>query len=399
MSYVQATPTYQLIEVNTSETRRAFLELPLTLYKNDPNFSRPFDHDVENVFDPQKNKRFKSGGEVIRWILKNETGEVLGRIAAFVDKKSIDGATFPVGGCGFFECINDQAVANQLFEGAKKWLISKGMEAMDGPINFGERDKWWGLLVEGFTPPSYCANYNPSYYRQLFENYGFKVYFEQYTFYRGIEEPVQQKFWKKTEQLLKDPDYVFTHIKKNNLAKYAEDFRTVYNKSWANAHKGFQPMTKQTAVSIMNNFKVIMDEKIIIFGYYKGEPMAFFVSLPDINPIVKKMNGKLGWWEKIKFAYYLKKRMSRRMFGVIFGVLPEHQGKGAEGALVTALSDIVQTGNHRYYDDIEITWIGDFNPRMIHIVEGLGCQLAKTHFTYRCLFDPNRPFERHPILD
>ena len=388
-----------VVEVKTLQDRRAFLELPLKIYKNDPNFIRPFDHDIENIFKPEKNKRFKSGGEAIRWILKNDAGKVIGRIAAFVDKKSIDSSDFPLGGCGFFECVNEQEAANMLFDTCKNWLEKRGMEGMDGPINFGERDRWWGLLVDGFTPPSYCVPYNPPYYRQLFENYGFGLYYEQFTFYRKVMEPIQQKFLKKTEALLQDSDYHFTHIYKNNLSKYAEDFRTVYNKTWGAKHKGFKEMTQQTAMNIMNAIKPIMDEKIIVFGYYKGEAMAVFVNLPDINPIVKKLHGRLGWWEKLKFAYYLKKRISRTMFGVIFGVAPEHQGKGAEGALITTCANIIQSKDHQHYDAIEMTWIGDFNPRMIAVAKGLGASPNKIHATFRFLFDPNRPFEKHPVLD
>ncbi len=89
----------------------------------------------------------------------------------------------PVGGIGFFDCINDQAAADMLFDVAKHWLLQKGMEAMDGPINFGERDRWWGLVVEGFEPPPlYCMNFNPPYYQHLFENYGFRNYFNQICF-------------------------------------------------------------------------------------------------------------------------------------------------------------------------------------------------------------------------
>ena len=103
--------------------------------------------------------------KLIRWILKDDEGKLIGRIAAFTNKKYKNkGDDVPVGGIGFFECINNQEAADLLFDNAKHWLIQKGMEAMDGPINFGERDRWWGLITDGFTPPLYCMNYNPPYY-------------------------------------------------------------------------------------------------------------------------------------------------------------------------------------------------------------------------------------------
>ena len=151
----------QLTEVSDKKTAREFLEANVVINKNDPNYIRPLDKDINEVFDPKKNKAFRHG-EAIRWILKDEDGKLIGRIAAFANKKYKNkGDDVPVGGIGFFDCINDQNAADMLFDVAKHWLIQRGMQAMDGPVNFGERDRWWGLLVEGFAPPVYCLNYNP----------------------------------------------------------------------------------------------------------------------------------------------------------------------------------------------------------------------------------------------
>jgi hypothetical protein len=140
----------QLIPVKDSITAKQFLQVAVDLYKADPNWIRPFDKDINEVFDEKKNKTFRFG-EVERWILKNDEGKLIGRIAAFVNKKYKNkGDDLPVGGIGFFECINNQEAADLLLDNAKHWLIQKGMEVMDGPINFGERDKWWGLGNQRF---------------------------------------------------------------------------------------------------------------------------------------------------------------------------------------------------------------------------------------------------------
>ncbi len=140
----------QLIEVKDSATASAFIQVNVEINKNDPSYIRPLDKDVEEVFDPKRNKAF-GFGEVARWVLQNDDGKLIGRIAAFVNKKyhnkEDDG---PVGGIGFFDCINNQQAAEMLFDVSRHWLLQRGMEAMDGPINFGERDRWWGLLRERF---------------------------------------------------------------------------------------------------------------------------------------------------------------------------------------------------------------------------------------------------------
>ena len=164
----------EIVKDNRSE--KEFIEVNVKCNKSNPQWIRPLDRDIKSVFDPSKNNLFKTGS-AIRWVLKDDNGTLLGRIAAFVSRNYKNkGDTFPVGGIGFFDCVDNIDCAMQLFNEAKEWLASKGMEAMDGPINFGERDRWWGLLTEGFQPPIYGMNYNPTYYQDLFEKYGFKVF-------------------------------------------------------------------------------------------------------------------------------------------------------------------------------------------------------------------------------
>ncbi|RZK23289.1 MAG: GNAT family N-acetyltransferase, partial [Flavobacterium sp.] len=149
--------------VDGKTSKKQFLEVARYLYKDDKNWISPLDNDIEDIFNPAKNSFFQHG-KCTRWILEDAGGRVIGRIAAFINDKKAYQYDVPTGGVGFFECINDVAAANTLFDESKSWLQSHGMEAMDGPINFGENDSFWGLLVEGFTPPSYGMNYNFPYY-------------------------------------------------------------------------------------------------------------------------------------------------------------------------------------------------------------------------------------------
>src|SRR5205823_1272700 len=125
------------------------------------------------------------------------------------------------GGIGFFECIDDEAAAHFMFDHCREWLRARGMEAMDGPINFGERLAWWGLVVEGFHPPLYQMNYNLPYYQRLFEGYGFQVYFNQICFAREVAPRLPEKFYERHDALSKDPDYRAVMIKKSELPRFA----------------------------------------------------------------------------------------------------------------------------------------------------------------------------------
>lgn len=385
----------KIIEVsNQKEFQKAFLMLPVQLYKNDKNWIRPLDKDVEEVFDTRKNKFFRHG-TCTRWILQNSKGETIGRVAAFLDKKTANTYDQPTGGMGFFECINDEKAAFLLFETCKKWLQEQGMEAMDGPINFGDRDKWWGLLIDGFTEPNYCMPYTHLYYKDFFENYGFQEYFKQFTYNRPVEPKLSEGVMEKFKRITSDPAYSFKHLKKNELAAFTEDFRTIYNEAWGK-HTGVKPMAEAHAKALMEKLKPVMDERIIWFGYHNGRPIAFFIMLPELNQIFKHLNGKLDWWGKAVFIWHRYVVGVKKMFGVVFGVVPDFQGKGVEGALIAACSDLIQ--NHTPYKNLEMNWIGDFNPKMIRLVENVGGTIVKTHATYRYLFDQTKEFKRCPVI-
>lgn len=387
----------KVVEVNTKALRREFLEFPVRLYKNDPSYIRPLDKDIEDVFDPSKNKLFREG-DACRWILQDAQGQTIGCVAAFYNEKlAVKDNEQPTGGMGFFHCINNQEAANLLFDTCKQWLQARGMEAMDGPINFGTRDRWWGCLVDGFTEPNYCMPYNYPYYRELFENYGFREYFKQFTYYRWIPDPLKPKVHEKAKRIYDDPRYTFDHMRLSKLEKYAEDFRTIYNKAWAK-HSGVEPMTADQALGIMKRLKPILDPEIILYAYYDGEPVAFFIMLPEMNQIVKHLNGKLDWWGKLEFLWYRRVVGINKLFGVVFGVVPEHQGKGVESAIVYYYSTMAHTPGYRY-KEMEMNWIGDFNPKMMRVAEDVGGRIYKTHITYRYLFDRQKPFKRYPIIE
>lgn len=396
----------QLIEVTNTPLAREFIRVNVLMNKNDPNYIHPLEKDINEVFDRKKNKTFRHG-EATRWILKDDAGRLAGRIAAFTNKKYKNkGDDLPVGGIGFFDCINDQQAADMLFDVAKHWLLQRGMEAMDGPINFGERDRWWGLLVKGFEPPMYCLNYNPPYYRELFENYGFKKFFNQICYALDADQLLQRKFYERHAECDRDPGFSATYIKKNQLEKFASDFTIVYNKAWA-GHGGLKQLDQKVVLKMFQSMKPVMDEKINWFVYYKGEPVAIWINLPDLNQWFKYLKGKFSLWHKLKFLWIKATVKNKKFVGLVFGVVPEFQGKGVDAYMIVEGSKVIQhltINNGVYalgkllYDKYEMQWIGEFNPKMINVVEALGTYRSRVLTTYRYLFDQTREFKPHPVL-
>ncbi|MGC6470747.1 MAG: hypothetical protein ACON4E_05715 [Flavobacteriales bacterium] len=386
-----------IIEVNSSIFINAFHQLPFCIYKNDSNWIPHLKKDIEAIFSEKENKFFRHG-EAIRWLLKSDDGKYIGRIAAFINRKKAFSENQPTGGVGFFECIDDEKASQLLFDTAKTWLKKREMEAMDGPINFGERDRFWGLLVEGFdNPPIYANPYQPPYYQRLFENYGFKTYFEQYMFYMNVSDDISPKIQEKSSRILKNKGYTFRHMEKKKMFEYAEDFRTIYNSAWKK-HDNFKGMPSSQARAIIRKLKPVMDEELIWFAYYNGEPIAFFIALPELNQIFKHINGSLNTWGKLKFLYYKWKRTCNMAFGIAFGVAPDFQRKGVEAALIMAIKRQFDK-RKKDYKKLIITWIGDFNPKMLKVIDNLDAKKYMTLKTYRYLFDASVKFERCKTIE
>jgi GNAT superfamily N-acetyltransferase len=374
--------------------QRIFLQFPVRLYASDSNWIRPLDTDVANVFDPKKNGHFKHG-EAIRWILFDDEGTAIGRVAAFYEPSKDE---VPVGGMGFFECIEDETAAFLLFDACKSWLISKGMQGMDGPINFGERDSFWGLMVKGWEyEPTYKMPWTKAYYIDFFEKYGFQDYFQQYVYVSSITGAnVTPAIEEKANRIYQNPEYVFRHIEKSNLSKYAEDFKVIFNAAWAK-FPGVKEMSSEQAQRLVKTMKPIIDEQLLWFAYTKvGDPVAFFIVIPDLNQIIKHLNGRLNWWGMIKFLLLKMRGALTRACGVIFGVVPDHQGKGVESAIALRFRTAARENPFYPYETMDMNWVGDFNPKMLRFVSQLGATNEKTYITYRLFFNPDQPFSRCP---
>ena len=390
---------YKLIEVQSRADADIWLHLDRPIYKQYPNWVCPLDSDISKVFDPELNGKFKNG-EAIRWYaVDTQTGEAVGRIAAFYDRNTLEEYDQPTGGCGFFECIDNQDVANLMFDACRQWLTSRGLEAMDGPINFGSRDAWWGLLVEGYEyEPLYTNPYHPPYYKALFENYGFQNFFNQNSYVWRAENGVLSDIaLEKAHRVLANPEYQIRDIHNTDLAEAAENLRTIYNKAWA-LFTGVKEMSQQEAQKLMRTLRPIIDPNLIYFAYHNDQPIGFFVMVPDLNCVIGKFGGKFGLIEKLRLMWELKVRKScDRVFGIIFGITPQFQGKGIESAIMTyILENYIQKGRSPY-KSFEFAWIGDFNPVMNKMITNYVCATKhKMHTTYRYLFDRTKEFTRCP---
>jgi len=385
----------RIIEVNDKESRKEFIRFPKELYKNDPYWVCPLDNEVESVFDPLRNPAF-SHGEATRWILKDENNKTIGRTAGFIDHIRSKTNNQPTGGMGYFEVIENKDAAFMLFDTAKEWLSSRGMEAMDGPINFGENDINWGLLVDGFMQQGFGMPYHKKYYRDFFEQYGFKKYFEQYSYHRTVRGPSKdiemfpERMIKIADWLSKRPGYSFRHFEQKDSRCYINDLVEIYNSTWSVFKEDFTPLDPAFLEENFKKTKAFLDEELIWFAYFNDKPVAFFILYPDLNQIIKYFRGKMHLWNIIRFVYFRATHKMTRMRAVAGGVNPSHQNSGIESAIFLQLYNVFK--RKRWYKELELSWVGDFNPKMIAIYEALGAQKAKIHYTYRYLINKDLQF-------
>jgi GNAT superfamily N-acetyltransferase len=380
----------KLIEVN-SRNFRMFHDVGRVLYHDDPNWIAPLDMEVESVFTPAKNLLL-SHGEAIRWVLQDDSGKLIGRVAAFIDYKKAEKSNFTSGGLGFFECINDTESANFLFDTAGNWLRQRGAAAMDGSINFGENFSYWGVLVEGFMKQGYGMPYNKPYYQKLFEDYGFSDYFQQFSYHYDITQPWPERIVKFSEYLASRPGYTFHHFEKKNPQKYIRDLVEVVNLTWADYMENFTPFTEKDLEGILTNAKPILVEEFIWFAYKDGRPVGVVVAFPDLNQALAHFKGRLNFWQGLKFLWLKNGKTITRNRVLMAGVIPEFQNTGVIAALF--LQFALATKNKSWYTEFELSWVGDYNPRMRKVYEQIGAVPMKKHITYRYMLNPSVPFAR-----
>ncbi|NLB25279.1 MAG: GNAT family N-acetyltransferase [Bacteroidales bacterium] len=385
----------EVIEVAGKKMVKEFHNVPERIYKGDPNyipFLRPM---IENTFNPLKNSKFENG-DAKRWVLK-DGDKYIGRIAAFYDSDYSSVFEQPTGCFGFFECVDNKEAAFMLLDAARDWLKENGMEAMDGPVNFGENFFFWGLLADGFNPMTFGMQYNPPYYQKLLEEYGCKTFYEQFSYSRDITNPdLPDRFWKIAAWVAKKPDYTYEHFTFKNKDKYIRDFVKIHELAWS-GHSNYKPASIEQLEEMIRQAKMILEEEFIWYVYHKGNPVAFYMMIPDINQIISKLrSGNMNLVNIVKFLYYKKRNVISRCRVIVLGVVPQFQKLGIESGIFYKLRQVML--KRPWYNDMEMSWVGDFNPGMNALFKSFGAHRTLTHLTLRYLFDRKKEFVRAQII-
>jgi GNAT superfamily N-acetyltransferase len=368
----------EIFEVLTQKDWQDFHRVPKLIYQQDPHWIAPLEGDIEAVFDPAVNEAFEEG-EAACFVLRDEQGTLRGRIAAFIDHARNKIQQYPIGGIGFFECTEQQEYAFALFDHAAAWLQKRGAAVIDGPINFGEREKFWGLLVRGFAPPFLQENYNPPYYQRFFEAWGF-IPFEQILTLTGASENIPvDRLHLVMERLRRRVKVETLSLDYRQLPKFASDFCVIYNAAFSK-YGHFKPLKPSQVIKILKEAKPVADPQIMAITYFDGQPAAFCALLPEINELLKFANGRLTWWKIPVLLWKKWRKKSYAAKGIGFGIHPDFQNKGAYAAIVEFMAT---PRNKKRYPLMVLTTVRAHNHEAVSVYKKLGVEVERIHIAYR----------------
>lgn len=365
-----------------------FFKAALNIYREDENWVAPLNVEVDQILNKDSNKLLQNGNCRL-WVLY-QNNEPVGRIAAFWTEAKSKKKLPYAGGIAFFDCVDSDEAAKLLFDAAIDWLKAEGMQAVDANTVPGENFNNWGVLIDGFMPQGFGMPYNKSYYRQLLENYGFQIYFEQYSYHVDLTKPFPDRHVAFAKHIVDSGEFSFAPLDFKNADKFIDDITTVFNDVWSVFHADYVKVDRGGFAKMFAELKPIVNPNFIWFVYKDGYPIGMEVCLPDLNRIIKPFKGKLNLFNKLKLVTSIKKVDRARL--LVFGINPEFHRTGVMQALYWQMSESLKKAGVK---ELEMSWVGDYNPTVNKLYKHLGNSVhAKTHATFRYMIDKNCEFER-----
>ena len=368
------------ISLENKKEREAFIAFAWKIYKNDPYWVPPLLMDMRQRLNPSKHPFFEIGQ--IQAFMAYRNGSEVGRIAAIDNRLYNESHKSNIGFWGFFESIDDQEIANLLFNTAKNWLKSRGRESMHGPASPSSNYDF-GLLVEGFDDePRIMMTYNPRYYVTLVEKYGFKKNMGLLAYRLDEDKVLKNEKFLRVQKIARERSKVTVRfLNKSKMKQEAEVIKKIYNKAWEN-NWGFVPMTDKELDTMVAELKMVVQPNLVpILENEKGEPIGLALALPDFNYILKQMNGRLLPFNIFKF--FTQRKHIKWIRILLLGLLPEARNKGLDAVLYHELiTQAVASG----YKIAEASWILEDNPAMNKGLEVVNGEVYKRYNVYEFIF-------------
>jgi GNAT superfamily N-acetyltransferase len=372
--------TVTIEQVTDKEGIMELVKFPFKLYKGDPNWVPPFIEERRDFFDPKKNPFFEHAR--FQLFLARRDGELVGTIGAVVNDNHNSFHEEKSGGWGFFECVNDQAVADALFDAAEAWVRGQGMTVIRGPLSFSTNDEV-GTLIDGFDePPMIMMTYNPRYYPALIEKHNYVKAMDLYAWISNdihkTLENAPAKLYRVTEKVMEKEGIRLRPLDKGNIEHEMELIKKIYNSAWEK-NWGFVPMTDHEIEHLVKSLLPMIDTRLVFLALTAdGEPAGISITLPDLHQALRwSGGGRMYPFGVLKFLWHKRKINQARL--LIMGVVEKYRGRGVDAYFyLTSAAKAAEYG----YQRLEGSWILETNTMMNRIVERLGGERYKTYRIY-----------------
>ena len=350
-----------------------FIAFPYDHYRGDPLWVPPLRRDVRILLSRTDNPFFQHAEA--QYLVGRADGRTVGRIAAIKNDAHNREHDDRVGFYGFFESVNDQAVANALFDAAAAWLGSKGLDTMRGPMSPSINDEC-GLLVDGFTtPPTILMPHNPPYYVDLHERYGFRKAKDLIAVCgEGAAPP--ERILRAAKLLAERRGITLRALDMKRFAQEVELVKELYNRAWEK-NWGFVPMTEAELDHLAKQLKPIIDPDLVCFAVVGGQAVGFAVAIPDLNVALKHNPSGRLFPGILKILWHARKITRARV--PLLGTIQEYRGRGVDALMYHW---IWTKGYAKGYHWAEGGWILEDNAAMMNGAQQLGFHPYKTYRIY-----------------
>ena len=374
---------FKIRRVASGADYNLFIDAARACQGHDPHWVAPMRFMERDRLNPKKNPWFNHG-EAAFWVAECD-GKIAGRISAQVDHSHIELRKDATGFFGFFECVDDQEVADQLFAAAMAWLREKGMQRCLGPFSLNINDES-GLLVEGFNcPPRMLMGHAQPYYGGLVESAGFTKSVDMFAYLTPMDTglPFKQIKWLK-RALDRDPKLAVRPLDTRRIDEEIATIVRIFNAAWAE-NWGFIPLTEADVAHMAAEMKLILIPELVSFATVNGEPKAMCVALPDLNEMVRDLNGKLlpTGWAKLVWRLVNRRSYVSGTRVPFMGVMPEYKNKPMGSILALLTVGAVREASLKLRMPVcEMSWVLENNTQTRHSIEQIGGRTYKTYRMY-----------------
>ena len=356
-----------------------FVKFPFELYANHPQWVPPFIADVKMMLNPKKHPYYDHSDAEFFYAEKND--KIVGRIAALENKPFNKYHDTKDAEFYLFECVNDQEVANALFETVFEWAKRRGLTKLVGPKGFGPLDGY-GIQIEGFEHRQMMnmMNYNYPYYRDLVENLGFSKVVDFVSSYIEPQDFNLPEKVRKAAQIAKKRGTfeVVEFANKKELVSWAPKIGEAYNKAFVKNWE-YYPLTQREIDFVVKNIMTILDPTIFNVITRENEVVGFVFPFPDVSAAMQRNKGKLGPVEIVRLLREIKKTKWISFNGV--GILPEYQGLGGNAIMYAELEKAMH--RNPQFKHSELTQVAETAVQMRKDLKNLGVKFYKNHRVYQ----------------